>query len=85
MIKTLNATVINAILYQSVIAASYGFIAWNSLLQRFGATALHSFVFLMPLAGVFFGVVLLGEPLSIYLALSVMMIISGLIIVNIKL
>ncbi|MBU8910818.1 MAG: DMT family transporter [Desulfobacterales bacterium] len=85
MVKTLNATIINALLYQSVIVAAYGFIAWNNLLQKFGATTLHSFVFLMPLAGVFFGVVLLGEPLSMYLALSIMLIILGLIIVNTKL
>ena len=84
MVKTLNSTIINALLYQSVIAAAYGFIAWNNLLQKFGATALHSFIFLMPLSGVFFSVVLLGEPLSIYLVLSIMMIISGLFIVNIK-
>ncbi|MBA3012489.1 MAG: DMT family transporter [Proteobacteria bacterium] len=84
MVKTLNSTIINALLYQSVIAAAFGFIAWNNLLQKFGATALHSFVFLMPLSGVFFSVVLLGESLSIYLILSIMMIISGLFIVNIK-
>ena len=84
MVKVINATVIKALLYQSVIAAFYGFIAWNNLLRKFGATSLSSFVFLMPLAGVSFGVFLLGEPLTIYLIFSIVLIILGITIVNTK-
>lgn len=82
MIITISPKIITAILYQSVIATAFGFIAWNGLLRRFGATALHSFVFLMPPAGVFFSVILLKEPFSTNLAVSIIMILTGLIIVN---
>ena len=84
MVTVINAIVIKALLYQSVIAASYGFIAWNNLLQKFGATSLSSFIFLMPIAGVSFGVILLDEPLTISLIFSIVLIVFGIIIVNTK-
>ncbi len=82
MIRIINPTVINALLYQSIVTASFGFIVWNSLLQKFGATALHSFIFIMPLAGVLFGVLLLNETITPYLATSIAFIVTGVIIVN---
>jgi len=84
MIRMINPTIIKAMLYQSVVTASFGFIAWNSLLQKFGATVLHSFLFIMPLAGVLFGVILLDEPLTLYLIASIVFIVAGVIIVNLR-
>ena len=84
MIGDLNTTVITALLYQAIISASFGFIAWNSLLQRFGATALHSFIFIMPLSGVIAGVLLLGESITPHLAASIFFIVAGVIIVNLR-
>ncbi len=82
MVTSVNAAVLKALLFQSIAVTSFGFVAWNGLLRRFGATALHSFVFLMPVAGVFFGVLLLGEPLTGKLIVSMVLIVSGIIIVN---
>lgn len=82
MVVQINRTVVTALLYQSVISASFGFIVWNSLLAKFGATSLHSFVFIMPLAGVVFSVLLLGETVTPYLAASIGFIVTGVIIVN---
>ena len=82
MIKTINFTVINSLFFQSLITTSFGFVAWNQLLRKFGATSLHSFVFLMPLAGVFFGVLLLNEPLTKYLIISIVLIVFGIVFVN---
>jgi len=84
MVRMINPTVINAMLYQAIITAAFGFIAWNSLLQRFGATSLHSFIFIMPLSGVLFGVLLLGDTITPHLAVSIMMIVTGVIIVNLR-
>ncbi|MBT3175600.1 MAG: DMT family transporter [Desulfobacula sp.] len=84
MIKMIDPAVINAMLYQSFVTASFGFIAWNTLLQKFGATALHSFIFIMPLAGVLFGVLLLGEVFTLHLAISIGFIVAGVIIVNLR-
>ena len=82
MIKNINIIVIEAILFQSIVATSFGFVAWNILLRKFGATSLHSFVYIMPLAGVFFGVLLLDEPLTKYLIVSIIFIVFGIIYVN---
>lgn len=82
MVISINAIIVTALLYQSIITASYGFVAWNNLLQKFGATTLHSFVFLMPVTGVSFGILLLGEPLTIYLIFSIVLIVAGIMIVN---
>ena len=84
MIRMINPTVVKAVLYQSLVTASFGFIAWNTLLQKFGATALHSFIFIMPLVGVLFGVVLLGEAFTPHLAISIAFIVTGVIIVNLR-
>jgi len=84
MIRMINPTIIKAMLYQSIVTASFGFIAWNSLLQKFGATALHSFIFIMPLAGVMFGVLLLGESITTHLVISIGFIVAGVIIVNLR-
>ena len=84
MIGDLTPTVVTSLLYQAIVSASFGFIAWNSLLQRFGATALHSFIFIMPLAGVLLGVVILGETITPHLAVSILCIVTGVIIVNLK-
>lgn len=71
-------------MYQSVIAASFGFITWNTLLKRFGAASLHSFIFIMPLAGVLSSVLLLKETITPFLAASVALIVTGIMIVNIR-
>jgi len=84
MIRTINPTIIKALLYQSIVTASFGFIAWNSLLQKFGATALHSFIFIMPLTGVLFGVLLLGETITPHLVISIAFIVTGVVVVNLR-
>jgi len=84
MIRFINPAIIKSILYQSVVSASFGFIVWNSLLQKFGATALHSFIFIMPLAGVLFGVLLLDETITPHLIISIIFIVTGVIIVNLR-
>ncbi|THB81062.1 MAG: DMT family transporter [Desulfobacteraceae bacterium] len=84
MVKQITGNVIQAMFYQSVVTASFGFLAWNTLLQKYGATALHSFLFLMPVTGVIFGVLLLNEPVSINLILSLLLIACGILLVNFK-
>lgn len=82
MVRSLDAAAIKALLFQALAATAFGFVAWNSQLKKFGATTLHSFVFLMPVAGVFLSVLLLGEPLTGNLVVSIVLIVFGIIIVN---
>lgn len=82
MVGNLDMSVFLSMLYQSLVTAAYGFISWNLMLQKFGATAVHTFVFIMPVSGVFFGVSLLGEPLSMALLMSILLIVTGILVVH---
>jgi drug/metabolite transporter (DMT)-like permease len=82
MIISLSPEVIFAMLYQTVVTATFGFIIWNSLISKYGATTLHSFIFIMPVSGVFFGIVLLGDPVTSSLIGSIFLVTTGLLVVN---
>jgi drug/metabolite transporter (DMT)-like permease len=82
MVRYIDAAIVMALLYQAFVTASFGFIAWNTLIKRYGATALHSFVFVMPVSGVFFGVVLLGEPVTSHLLAAIALIAAGIVVIN---
>jgi drug/metabolite transporter (DMT)-like permease len=82
MIFNLDAPVIGAMLYQSLITASFGFVAWNTLLKKYGAVSLHSFVFIMPIAGVALGGLVLGEPITIKILLALAFIVLGIVVVH---
>jgi len=62
------------------VAAAFGFIAWNTLLQHHGAVILNSFNFLMPVAGVFLAWALLNEPLTIKILLALFFIIAQMVV-----
>jgi len=82
MITQLNTAVIASLLYQSLITASFGFVAWNNMLQKYGAVSLHSFLFIMPIAGVAMGGLILGEPITIKIVLALVFIVSGILVVH---
>jgi drug/metabolite transporter (DMT)-like permease len=82
MVRFIDASIIKAMLYLTFITASFGFVAWNTMIQKFGATALHSFIFIMPISGVFLGVTLLGEPITTNLIGAIVLVVTGLIVVN---
>lgn len=84
MVSDVNLTVIGSLLYQSLITAAFGYVAWNNLLQKYGAVSLHSFLFIMPVAGVFLGVLILDELITINILGSMLLIATGIIIVNSK-
>lgn len=82
MVSKIDTTIIKAMLYQIFVTASFGMVAWNTLIRKYGATALHSFVYIMPVSGVVLGVLMLNEPVTYNLIGSVLLIAAGLIIVN---
>jgi drug/metabolite transporter (DMT)-like permease len=78
-----SAPTIMAVLYQSVIIAFLSYLAWFMLVHRFPASLLHAFSFFTPVAGVFIsGWLILGEPLSLRLLLSLALVSLGLLLVN---
>jgi drug/metabolite transporter (DMT)-like permease len=84
MISHLDGRVLGAVLYQSLVTASFGFVTWNTMLQKYGAVALHSFVFIMPIAGVALGGLLLDEPITPKIIVALVLITSGILVVHWK-
>jgi drug/metabolite transporter (DMT)-like permease len=84
MVSKLDFKIIGAVLYQSLITATFGFVTWNALLQKYGAVALHSFIFIMPIAGVALGGLLLGEPITFKILIALTLIVAGILIVHLK-
>ena len=84
MVFNLDLPVIGALLYQGLVTASFGFVAWNTMLKKYGAVSLHAFVFIMPIAGVALGGLLLDEPITIKILLALVFIVSGILVVHWK-
>jgi len=84
MIAFIDSKIIGAMIYQSLVTASFGFVVWNSLLQRYGAVALHSFIFIMPITGVLLGGLILGEPITGNILIAMLLIVAGILVTHIK-
>ena len=82
MLFNLNPTVMGAYVYQSLVSAAFGFVAWNTMLKRYGASTLHAFVFIMPIAGVVFSGLLLDEPITSNLIVALVFIAAGVLMVH---
>ncbi|MBW1668995.1 MAG: DMT family transporter [Deltaproteobacteria bacterium] len=84
MVTDASFKVVASLLYQGLLTASFGFVAWTGLLQKYGAVSLHSFIFIMPVTGVLLGGLVLGEPITLSIVLALLLIASGVLVVNLK-
>lgn len=82
MIFDMNAVVFGAYAYQGLVTAAFGFVAWSTMLKRYGASTLHSFVFIMPIAGVVCSGVVLDEPITPNLIVALIFIAAGILMVH---
>ncbi|MEB2869069.1 DMT family transporter [Pseudomonas rhizosphaerae] len=71
-----------SVLFQGVVVSFASFLIWFWLLRRYLASNLAVFSFMTPLFGVTFGVVLLGEPLSINFILGAVCVLLGITLVS---
>ena len=69
---------------QTVIGAFASYLAWMWMLRHYPATQLSSFTFLAPLFALLFGVLLLGEKLTLQLVLALTAVAVGIVLVNRK-
>ncbi|MGD9105261.1 MAG: DMT family transporter [Desulfobacterales bacterium] len=84
MIVHVDAKVFCALLYQGLVTASFCFVAWLTLLKKYGAVALHSFIFFMPISGVMLGGLILGEPITVNILIALLLIVAGILLVNFR-
>ncbi len=82
MLFDVNGMVIGAYAYQSLVSAAFGFVAWSTLLKRFGASTLHAFVFIMPIAGVVLSGLILHEPIPPNVIVALILIATGVLLVH---
>lgn len=68
--------------YLAFIASSFGWWAWNRLLQKYSASRISVFLFLVPVCGVLCGVLFLGETLGLNVIIGGGLVAAGIYIVN---
>lgn len=73
------------LLYIAVPGSAFAWWAWNGMVQRYSASRVSVFLFLIPVCGVLSGVLLLGESLSYSLLIGGALVASGIILVNLRL
>ena len=71
-----------SILYLALGSTAFGWLLWTFFLKNYPAGSVASYLFVVPLAGVFLGWLLLGEPLSWGLALGAVLIGVGIYLAN---
>jgi len=80
----IDTAVVASLAYQSLVTAAFGFVAWNHLLQRYGAVSVHSFLFILPVTGVLFSGLILDEPITLRILLSMGLIMAGLFVIHFR-
>ncbi|MBV7298024.1 DMT family transporter [Enterovibrio paralichthyis] len=71
-------------LYTGIFASGIAFFCWNAAVQRMGAATTGQFMHLIPVFGLIFSMLLLGEKLLQYHYLGIAFIVAGIVIANIK-
>jgi drug/metabolite transporter (DMT)-like permease len=75
---------IGSVAVQTVIGAFASYLAWMWMLGHYPATKISAFVFLTPLFALLFGMLWLGEAVTLTLILSLTLVAVGIVLVNRK-
>jgi drug/metabolite transporter (DMT)-like permease len=67
---------------QTAVGAFASYLTWMWMLRHYPATQMATFSFLTPVFALVFGVLLLGEPLTLQLVLALVGVIAGIMLVN---
>ena len=83
-IQTLDSLILISLAYQGIVVAFISYLGWFFLVHSYPVSRLSSFVFLTPVFATIAGLVLLNEPLSLRLIVSLTLVSTGIYIVNRK-
>jgi drug/metabolite transporter (DMT)-like permease len=67
---------------QTAVGAFVSYLTWMWMLRHYPATQMSTFAFLTPVFALVFGVVLLGEPLTLQLVLALVGVVVGITLIN---
>jgi drug/metabolite transporter (DMT)-like permease len=73
-----------SVFLQTAVGAFASYLAWMWMLRHYPATQMSTFTFLTPVFALVFGVVLLGEPLTLQLVLALLGVAAGIVLVSRK-
>jgi len=79
---SLTPLAIGSVLFQGVVVSFVSYLTWFWLLRKYLASNLAVFSFVTPLFGVTFGVLLLGESLSLNFVLGALLVLGGVVLVS---
>jgi drug/metabolite transporter (DMT)-like permease len=68
--------------FQTVVITFASYLIWFWLVRHYPATRVSAFTLLTPVAGLFAGVLLLGEPLTLRLVVALVAVCLGIALVN---
>lgn len=77
-----GALPLGALAFQTVVVTFASYLLWFWLVRQYPATKLASFTLLTPVSGLVFGALLLGEPVTLRLAVALAAVAVGIVIVN---
>ncbi len=81
-IQTINGLILLSLAYQSIIIAFISYLVWFYLVHAYPVSRLSSFTFLTPVFATIAGILLLKEPLTLKLILSLAFVSLGIYVVN---
>ncbi len=71
-----------SVFLQTVVGAFASYLTWMWMLRHYPATQMSTFTFLTPVFALVFGVVLLGEPLTVQLMVALIGVAAGIVLVS---
>jgi len=79
---TLSGALLGSLLFQGIVVAFGSFLVWLLLLKRYVASELGVLLFMTPIFGVTFGVILLDEPVRGIFVVGAVMVMVGIVLVS---
>ena len=83
-VREVTPTILGIFAFQVVFIASFGFLLWFWILSIYPVSDMASFSLLTPLSAVFFGWVVFDETLTIGFLIALLLVVSGLLLINRK-
>jgi drug/metabolite transporter (DMT)-like permease len=77
-----SATAWTSLALQTTVGAFASYLTWMWMLRHYPATQMATFTFLTPVFALVFGVLLLGEPLTLQLVVALVGVAVGIVLVN---
>ncbi|MEJ2102422.1 MAG: DMT family transporter [Desulfobacterales bacterium] len=81
-VQTINGLILSAVAFQGILVAGISYLVWFFLVHRYPISRLSAFTFLTPVFATIAGVLILKEPLTLRVILSLIFVSIGIYIVN---